>query len=122
MHEPAELSVPLEDGSTCRLPVGAYVRGFAADHKQARRCELIGCTADGQLLAWEICRARGSDTLTRGARSPYVGFVALGAAGKPADANDEAPRLAGDAIYPSFDPRSETHAAYTSRVGRPSRR
>lgn len=113
----ASVVVPLEDGSTCVLPVGAYVKGYAASHKQPRRCEIVGVTDAGQVVAWEICRSRGSDILTRGAREPYVGFIALGAAGAPADAHASAPRLGSDAVYPSFHPDSESHSAYRGRVG-----
>lgn len=115
------VTVTLQDGSTCQLPIGSFVKGYALDHKTARGYEIVGVRNDGTLEVWEVCRGPGTDHMTRGTKLPVAGFRAKGGRGTPTEAYDSSPRLHSNLTYPSFDPQSETRDAYLARIDRSSR-
>ncbi len=43
------VTVNLQDGSTCQLPIGSFVQGYVREHKTARGYEILGIRNDGTL-------------------------------------------------------------------------
>lgn len=110
------ITVPLRDGTTCELPIGAYVQGCAGKHKKSRRYEIMGLDSEGRICVWEICLVKANGIYTRGSRQPSIDFVATGEWGIPKQASFLAPKLASNKWYPAFDPQSETERAYSLRL------